>query len=62
MADEVRDFYDDFMRRRMVRYRIDGNRRLDAAIELVRPFVKPGSMVADIGCIQLWFNIYKYKD
>ncbi len=50
MTDEVRDFYNDFLRQRMVGYRVDGNARIEAAINLLRPFVKPGSIVADIGC------------
>lgn len=50
MADEVTAFYDEFTTRTMARYRIVGNSRLDAAIELVLPYVKSGSVVADVGC------------
>lgn len=50
MTDEVAAFYDEFTTGTMVRYRIVGNARIDAAIELVLPFVKPRAVVADIGC------------
>jgi ubiquinone/menaquinone biosynthesis C-methylase UbiE len=50
MADDVSAFYDEFTTRTMARYRIVGNARLDAAIELIQPYVKPGAVVADVGC------------
>ncbi len=50
MADTVTEFYDDFLEKTMVRYRIVGNARLDAAIELVAKYLRPGITVADIGC------------
>lgn len=50
MTDEVAAFYDEFTIATMARYRMVGNARLDAAINLARPYVRPGSIVADIGC------------
>jgi cyclopropane fatty-acyl-phospholipid synthase-like methyltransferase len=50
MTDEVTAFYDEFMGKTMARYRLQGNERIEAAIELVRDHVKPGAIVADVGC------------
>lgn len=50
MPDDVTAFYDEFTTRTMVRYRFVGNARIDAAIELVLPYVKRGAIVADVGC------------
>lgn len=50
MPDDVTAFYDEFTTRTMARYRIVGNARLEAAIELILPYVRPGATVADIGC------------
>lgn len=49
-VEEVRDFYDDFMRSKMVAYRIHGNKRLDAAIERIKPLLKTNDRVLDVGC------------
>jgi trans-aconitate 2-methyltransferase len=48
--DQVRRFYDDFMRSRMVGYRLEPNLRLAKAIERVRPWIRDGSRVLDVGC------------
>lgn len=48
--DDVKQFYDDFLETRMVNYRVRLNGRLREAIALTQPLVKPGSVVADIGC------------
>lgn len=50
MTDSIESYYDKFLERRMLQYRIEGNPRIQAAISLIQPFVKPGSIVADIGC------------
>ena len=52
MVDEaVKQFYDEFLSKRMVSYKIRGpNGKLRAAIELVKPLVKSGTVIADIGC------------
>lgn len=49
-SDSVAGFYDEFLRTKMLAYRVDGNIRIDAAIELAKPFVRPHSCIADIGC------------
>jgi trans-aconitate 2-methyltransferase len=46
----VREYYDDFLRSRMVNYRLYGNVRLDRAAERILPFVGTDSKVLDIGC------------
>ena len=48
--DQVRRFYDDFMRSRMVGYRLEPNLRLAKAIERVRPWIRDDSRVLDVGC------------
>lgn len=50
MTDEVTEFYDGFLEKTMVKYRLHPNLRIEAAIELVTPFVKPDSIIADVGC------------
>jgi 2-polyprenyl-3-methyl-5-hydroxy-6-metoxy-1,4-benzoquinol methylase len=46
----VQRFYDEFLESRMVRYRTDGNLRLDLARSFVLSTVGPNDIVADIGC------------
>jgi trans-aconitate 2-methyltransferase len=50
VARDVQEFYDEFLERRMIGYRIDGNARIEAAIEFIARYVKAGALVADIGC------------
>lgn len=47
---EVTDFYDDFLERRMVDYRLRPNKRLEMASKALREIVRDGDTVADIGC------------
>lgn len=47
---EVQDFYDGFLEGKMVSYRIDGNPRLDAAIQLIDDHVESAMVIADVGC------------
>jgi trans-aconitate 2-methyltransferase len=49
-TNTVREYYDEFLRSRMVDYRLYGNLRLDRASERILPFVKIDSNVLDIGC------------
>jgi trans-aconitate 2-methyltransferase len=49
-SNTVREYYDDFLRSRMVNYRLYGNLRLDRAAERILPFVGTDSKVLDIGC------------
>jgi trans-aconitate 2-methyltransferase len=49
-SNTVREYYDDFLRSRMVNYRLYGNLRLDRAAERILPFVGRDSKVLDIGC------------
>jgi trans-aconitate 2-methyltransferase len=46
----VREYYDQFRDSRMVRYRIDGNLRIQRAAERVVAYVRPESRVLEIGC------------
>jgi trans-aconitate 2-methyltransferase len=48
--DKVREYYDDFLRSRMVQYRLYGNLRLERAAARILPFVRTDSKVLDIGC------------
>jgi ubiquinone/menaquinone biosynthesis C-methylase UbiE len=47
---EIKDFYDDFLKSRMLNYRISGNRRIDKAVERILQFVQPDHHVLDVGC------------
>jgi len=49
-SNAVREYYDCFLRSRMVNYRLYGNLRLDRAAERILPFVGTDSKVLDIGC------------
>ena len=46
----VREYYDDFLRSRMINYRLYGNLRLNRAAERILPFFRTHSKVLDIGC------------
>jgi SAM-dependent methyltransferase len=47
---DVREFYDDFSKRVLVRDFSYVNRRHEAVKELCKRFVTPGSMILEIGC------------
>jgi trans-aconitate 2-methyltransferase len=49
-SNTVREYYNDFLRSRMVNYRLYTNPRLDRAVERISPFVRTESNVLDIGC------------
>ena len=48
--EESRAFYDGFLERRMLEYRVAGNPRLEAALDLVRSKLAPDTRVLEIGC------------
>lgn len=50
MGDQIAGFYDDFLDRRMVGYRLRGNRRLQLANRFVRAHIRRDSNVLDVGC------------
>jgi cyclopropane fatty-acyl-phospholipid synthase-like methyltransferase len=45
-----RAFYDDFLRCRMVEYRLNKNPRLEAIKETLSPLLSPGCRVLEVGC------------
>ena len=49
-ANEVRDFYDEFLLSRMLSYRLHGNLRIEKATARALDYVKPTSAILDIGC------------
>ncbi|MGE0825984.1 MAG: class I SAM-dependent methyltransferase [Candidatus Binatia bacterium] len=49
-SGEVKHFYDDFMRSRMLNYRVHGNLRLEKAIARILPEIQPHHRILDIGC------------
>lgn len=49
-SDEVENFYDEFLEKRMIQYRLHGNLRLKMAFDFIRPFVCDDSRVLDLGC------------
>ncbi|MEX2588166.1 MAG: class I SAM-dependent methyltransferase [Actinomycetota bacterium] len=49
-AGSVEAFYDGFLESRMLKYRIDGNLRLDLAKQFVLSRTRATDTVADIGC------------
>ncbi|MEM9354941.1 MAG: class I SAM-dependent methyltransferase [Pseudomonadota bacterium] len=50
MSNDVEKYYNEFMHSRMLSYRIDGNRRLDAASKFLSELLRPNMSIADIGC------------
>ena len=48
--DRTGAYYDDFLKKRMVHYRINGNLRIEAAARLLESVVRDGFAVADLGC------------
>lgn len=47
---DVRAFYDEFLRSQMIKYRVHGNPRLNAATDRVIPLLRPDDCVLDVGC------------
>lgn len=50
MTDEVKEFYDSFLDKRMISYRIDGSPRIDAAHAFASRHLADRKLIADIGC------------
>ncbi len=50
MGTDVKDFYDSFRDKRMVKYRVDGSRRIDAAHRFATGYLADRKTIADIGC------------
>ena len=48
--DDVRAFYDGFLRSRMLEYRLNGNPRISSAQRRLLHYVSPDSVVLDLGC------------
>lgn len=49
-SDDVRAFYDEFLKSKMLDYRIYGNARIDKAIERILEYIEPNSRALDVGC------------
>jgi cyclopropane fatty-acyl-phospholipid synthase-like methyltransferase len=49
-TSEIKSFYDDFLESKMLKYRIQGNPRIDRATERILQFVDSDSNVLDVGC------------
>ena len=47
---DVADFYDEFLERRMLDYRLRPNKRLEMAFDALQRLVKADAHIADIGC------------
>jgi 2-polyprenyl-3-methyl-5-hydroxy-6-metoxy-1,4-benzoquinol methylase len=49
-GEDVRAFYDNFSKDRMLSYRIDGNLRIDRAIRFFTEHIRDNDIVIDVGC------------
>jgi trans-aconitate methyltransferase len=49
-ARQVRAYYDDFLRNTMLKYRVDGNRRLDLAVRFFIQHLRKDDVIVDVGC------------
>ena len=49
-STEVKQFYDNFTDTRMLQYKLYGNPRIDAAVNLITGYLTPDSKILDIGC------------
>jgi trans-aconitate 2-methyltransferase len=47
---DVRGYYNEFLRERMIKYRLDGNLRLEAATKFFLSNIKAEDIVIDLGC------------
>jgi len=50
MPDAIKSFYDEFLRSRMVNYRLEGNLRIEKAVARILPLLRRNSRVLDFGC------------
>jgi 2-polyprenyl-3-methyl-5-hydroxy-6-metoxy-1,4-benzoquinol methylase len=49
-SDQIRAYYDHFLRERMVNYRLFDNARIDRAVQRVIPLLRPADRVLEVGC------------
>jgi trans-aconitate 2-methyltransferase len=49
-VDQVRSYYDQFMGDQMLAYRVDGNLRIEKAIEFFASYIRKDDVVIDVGC------------
>jgi trans-aconitate 2-methyltransferase len=49
-ALDVRGFYNEFLKTRMIRYRLDGNLRIEAATRFFLENIENDDIVIDVGC------------
>jgi trans-aconitate 2-methyltransferase len=47
---QVRAYYDDFLRKRMLTYRVDGNRRIELAVDFFIAQLREDDVIIDVGC------------
>jgi len=50
MADKIMKYYNEFLSKRMIKYRLERNRRISSIEELVTSYVNDEDLVLDIGC------------
>jgi trans-aconitate 2-methyltransferase len=48
--EDVREFYNEFMSKRMVSYRLNGNPRIESAANFFESHIRENDTVVDIGC------------
>jgi trans-aconitate 2-methyltransferase len=49
-AEQVREFYNEFLSKRMIGYRLDGNMRIESAAQFFADYIREDSTVVDVGC------------
>jgi ubiquinone/menaquinone biosynthesis C-methylase UbiE len=49
-VDQVRSYYDQFLSDQMLGYRVDGNLRIEKAIEFFTAHIRKDDVVIDVGC------------
>lgn len=49
-STKVKQFYDSFTDTRMLQYKLEGNLRIERAVELITSYLTPDSNILDIGC------------
>jgi ubiquinone/menaquinone biosynthesis C-methylase UbiE len=49
-VDQVRKFYDQFMSDQMLTYRVNGNLRIEKAIEFFDTYIRTDDVIIDVGC------------
>lgn len=49
-VDQVRHYYDQFLRDQMLSYRVNGNLRIEKAIEFFTAHISKDDVIVDVGC------------